>query len=188
MNNKLETLLVNSFDAFTLFQSVIQSDHAYIHQGIAFTYSAAYSLLGSASKECYFVVPNAAAGGKYIHFRPLTFSSLASPIQITMYENGTYSGGSPLTPFNRNRNSSRTAEMTIYDGTPTITADGTALQTGIIGTGTAPTRINGGSGAGSNEEIILKSNTKYMIRCTNLTSTATTVSMSIFWYEEGSGA
>ena len=77
--------------------------------------------------------------------------------------------------------------MIINDGSPTISADGDLLETGIIGSGGNPTAISGGAGSGSNEEIVLKSNTKYLLRCQNLTNTATVVTAKIFWYEEDAG-
>ena len=180
---------IRSFEEdFTNYCAVIGSDHAYIHQGLGFQYPCTFSLGNAATKGCIIKTPNAATGGRYIHWRPTRVATLSSGIKVELFETPTYTGGSQLAGVvNMNRNSTRTPENIIWDGTLTITDEGDLLSIDILGSGGRPQNVAGGTG-GNENEILLKSNTEYLLLFTNMTSTTTQISADLFWYEEGKGA
>jgi len=86
--NERELLLVNQ-EAFTLAQKSISTDHDYIHQGKGFSFSYKKSLINTAKLGVLFKTP-AASLGKYLHLRPLSFSSTAGLVTVRAAEGGTF--------------------------------------------------------------------------------------------------
>lgn len=170
----------------TKYVGTIDSDHAYIHQGLAFTYAKVVTLGNGATKACILKTP-AASTGKYIHWRPLSVSSANAGILVEFNESVEYTGGSDETDdvWNRNRNLDPTIRPTasLVDGTVVITDAGTALSKAQFGAGGRPNRASGGDG-GADEEIVLKPSTDYMIRITNQGTSDNVVTIALFWYEE----
>ena len=179
---------VNQIDQFTKFPIVVQSDHAYIHDGIGYTISGATASIAAGASWTMVIETPLLASGKFIHFRPIGFSSTANIMEARIAESTTYSGGSAVTPWNRNRNSSIASACTVKTGV-TITAEG-AVKLGYFSAGTGGvTSRSGGVADGSAEEIVLKPGTTYSITFSNIgTTTATIGYYSIFWYEETAGA
>lgn len=190
MNDKLQNIFLGAFERFTNFLSVIQSDHAYIHQGIAFTYiGTTGSLAAAATTSIEFTTPTVASG-KYVHFRPTFLSSSANYLIMSLKEASTTSGGvSVLTSiFNRNRNSAKTSDFQTLKTGVTISVAGTEIDLKATGVGGGAASAAGGQEGGSQEELILIPNTKYTVTFTNAgTVTATTGIYRLFWYEEGAG-
>lgn len=178
-----EGKLLNMLEDLTGYAGVISSDHAYIHDGIAFkgivdagTISAAYYI--------GFKTPTVASG-KYIHWRPTQLISTANYIDVTVYEGDAFTAGSTVTPVNCNRMSTIISTMQSFAKGVTVTPAGTiVLDTGVGSTGT-PQVTSGGAGNGENEEIVLKQNTSYVIKITP--SGSTDVKLTCFWYEESEG-
>jgi hypothetical protein len=171
-------------DLLTGYLANVESDHAYIHKGWAFTYQKVITLAGSATKACILKTP---ASGKDIHFRPIILGTSDSPVTLEFNEGVTYTGGTDQTDqiWNRNRQLAavRTTTCTLVDGTVTITDAGTPLPVYYIGSGTNPSKATGGT-VGASDEIVLEKDTDYMIRCINQTSSDTELTIGIFWYEE----
>lgn len=177
-----ENKIINGYEHFTGYNAVINSDHAYIHLGKAFTTAVN---AGSISAVYYigFVTPTVASG-KYVHYRPLGITTSANYVGIKLYEGDTFTGGTASPTLNRNRLSSIVTAMQSMVKGVTVTPAGTVLiDTGIGGTG-VPTAQSGGGG-GEKEEWILKQNTSYVLALTP--AGATTVTASLFWYEEDAG-
>jgi hypothetical protein len=171
--------IIQYIENFTKMTPVIQSDHTYIHAGIGFT---AVKKFGSISSVVYMELTTPAAG-TYVHFRPadVKISSSADSVEYTLYENVSATGGAAYTPFNRNRNSGTTSTMTVATGVTATPGSAVILDTFFVGTaGNAATRSGGAGGGG--EEIILKPSTTYIMSFTP--AGATSVSVSVFWYEE----
>ena len=98
--------------------------------------------------------------------------------EIALFEGSTFTGGTLMTAYNRNRNSATAPGMTITSGV-TVTAAGTRLPY---------TQFVSGSQKGSGEsrsldEIVLKSNTIYTVVFTEL-SPITRLAMHFEWYED----
>jgi len=101
---------------------------------------------------------------------------------VELFEDVTTSNnGTACVNRNRNRNVSDSNTVVCYED-PTVTA-GTAtsnrIQNGIFGAG----RNSFGGGARDNEELVLKQNSKYLVRITEQNIAATSVNWSFDWYE-----
>lgn len=166
-------------DDFTGYQAFVGSDHAYIHKGIAFT---AIIDTGSISAAYYiaFTTPSVASG-KEIHWRPIGSTSSANYVQYTLYEGDSFTGGTDVTPINRNRNSDGTTLMQSFVKGATATPTGTIIDLSGIGSSGIP-RARSGGGDGANEELLLKQNTNYILAL--VPDGATVCTGKLFWYEE----
>lgn len=177
---KLLNKLLGSFEYLTGYTAVIQSDHAYIHQGLGFS---GLVDAGSISSTYYigFTTPSVASG-KYIHWRPIGIQSSADYVSVKIYEGDTFSGGDAVTPINRNRAmATTTSNMQAFSSDVTSSPSGTIIYLTGIGVSGNPASQSGGGGS-ANEEILLKANTNYVIEIDP--DGATNVTMELFWYEE----
>lgn len=120
------------------------------------------------------VTPNTT---KYAHFTMTAQSSGAATVEL--YEGGTITGGTAVTIWNRDRNSTKVATVKLYH-TPSITSDGTKMVTKWIG-GTG-FRADVSGAVRGDSEFILRKNTNYLIRAT---ANANTIKVAIGadWYE-----
>ena len=163
----------------------IETEHAYIHEGIFYESYNKFTLAAGAKR----VVTIKAPVGKYLHYRPTNLVTSADKVTIEFYEGATVTAetGTAVTPSNHNRNSTLTSGVTLLDA-PTVTADGTKFaQVYIPGaTGTGGTRTGASAGL-SNSEWVLKPNTVYMIRVTNGSSGSNDIQINFEWYEESLG-
>jgi hypothetical protein len=181
LQNKIAQIIQAFKENLTGYVGVIGSDHAYIHQGKAFTALINTGAISTAY-EIGFTTPSVASG-KFIHWRPLGIDSSAAFVQADLYEGDSYTAGTLVTPINRNRAgySSTTSTMQDFKDDTTATPAGTLIQhTGIGTAGNAVSQSGGGSSAG--QEIVLKANTDHVIQLTP--SAETTVILTLFWYEE----
>lgn len=166
-------------ELLTGYTGVIDSDHAYVHKGIAFTAVIETGSI-SAAYDIAFTTPSV-ADGKYLHWRPIGISSSADYVDFKLREGDSFSGGTAVTPINRNRISTNTTDMQTFVKNATATPTGTIIQAGGIGTsGNPASRAGGGSAAA--QELVLKQNTNYVLTLTP--DGATTCVLELFWYEE----
>lgn len=174
--------LNNAIERFTGYIGVIGSDHAYVHQGLAFTAIIDTGSI-SAAYDIAFTTPTVASG-KYIHWRPIGMSSSADYVDVKLREGDTFSAGTAVTPINRNRNSTATTSMQTFVYNATSTPTGTIIQ--AVGVGTAGNAVSqAGGGAAADQELLLKPNTNYVLTLTP--DGATSCVLELFWYEEGTG-
>lgn len=179
---KLVQIASQGQEELTGYSAVIGSDHAYIHDGIAFTAIINTGSI-SAAYDIAFKTPSAESG-KFIHWRPIGIDTSADYVDIVLREGDTYSAGTSVTPINRNRLSTNTSKMQSFVYNATATPTGTIIQRGGIGTsGNAASQ--GGGGAAASQEIVLKQDTNYVLTLTP--DGATVVNVSLFWYEEEKG-
>ena len=175
-------LLNKSIESFTGYMGVIDSDHAYVHQGLAFTAVVNTGVI-SALYKISFKTPTVASG-KFVHWRPCCITSSAEYCKIEIYEGDTFSSGTTVVPINRNRNSSTATTVQTFAKGTTVTLSGTLIEsTGIGSTGIPTARAGGASGA--EQELLLKQNESYSIGITP--AGATTCIFNLFWYEEDQG-
>lgn len=183
--------LKKAIERLTGYVGVVQSDHAYIHDGIGFHVTNVVTINDGATLKFQFKTPDAldstTGKQKYIHWRPSSIGTSAAGVRYTLYEASTsISGGSDVTVLNMSRVSTKTSNMQTFKTGVTAT-EGTALQFGVFGTAGNPAKAAGGGGGSENEQV-LKSNTEYTVNLVNLGGANSSVSYDFFWYEEEKGA
>ena len=171
--------LNGAIEGFTGYMGVIGSDHAYVHQGLAYTAIIETGSI-SAAYDIAFTTPTVASG-KWIHWRPVGMSSSADYVDAKLREGDTFSGGTAVTPINRKRASTDTTAMQAFVRNATATPTGTIIQAFGIGASGNPASRSGG-GAAADQELLLKQNTNYVLTLTP--DGATTCVLELFWYEE----
>ena len=156
----------------------IEYEHAQIHEGWMFTVLEITDLTNGAVRDLVVVAPDTT---RWTHLVWEIEHELETSIQF--YKDTTYSdAGTTITSFNRNGNSANIATTLVYH-TPTITDVGTLVGTIQQGDG----KKAGGSDRLSNE-FILKRNTSYLVRITNLTASNNLIATKLNWYERISGS
>lgn len=148
--------------------------HAELHAGDHYVVRTYISITKNTSYDFLLISPNTLKWSHIIR----EYDSLSSSIVASLYENTTTSAnGTSVTTYNRNRNSTNTSSLLIYH-TPTVTTTGTLISSVIVGSGK-------GAGGSNREisEIILKQNTKYLIRITEQNIADTYVNVLFDWYE-----
>ncbi len=169
------TLQVPRIDVSTHSLQVIDYAHHEIHAGSHFFYTDKVTLASAGTQDYLITTPDTA---KYAH---LIFMATGSAITtVDIYEGSDKTGTSAQTARNSNRNSSTEATTTIHKGTSGGTTDGTLIWTMQSGSATSQSRA--GLTTDRNEEIVLKRNTKYIIRFTSGTA-ANLCNLQLDWYE-----
>ena len=181
----IKNAFVTAIERITGAFRTIETEHAYIHEGIFYESYNKFTLAAGAKR----VVTIKPATGTYLHYRPTNLVTSADKVTIEFYEGATVTAatGTAATPSNHNRNSTLASKVTLLDA-PTVTADGTKFaQVYIPGaTGTGGTRTGASAGV-SNSEWVLKPDTVYMIRVTNGSSGSNDIQVNFQWYEESMG-
>ena len=179
---RLTEILEAGQEHLTGFQASISSDHAYIHDGKAFTAIINAGSI-SAAYDIAFTTPTVASG-KFVHWRPIGIQTSADYVLATLREGDAYTDGTAVVPINRNRISSSVTTMQTFVQGATVTPSGTIIQQAGIGASGNPASRSGG-GASADQELVLKQDTDYVL--TLVPDGATNVTLSLFWYEEGAG-
>lgn len=181
VNNRImgQPLLDNSTHATT----VIEYEHRETHEGNHYYYSSFLTIGSGIGSSLVFALttPNTE---KWVHF----VYNLASTLQTEsrLYEGAIFSGGTVVTPFNNNRNSTN-ASASILTYKPAIsgagTTSGTLISASSWGTATATPSMRGVGGASSrNREIVMKSGTTYLAVITSVAAD-NLISYDAEWYE-----
>lgn len=151
----------------------IEYEHFQIHEGFMFTVLEVTDLTNGAVRDLLVVSPNTTT---WAHLVWEIEHELETSIQF--YYDTTYSAiGTEVGSYNRNGNSPNVATTLVYH-TPTITDVGTLIATIQQGDG----KKAGGADRLSNE-FVLKQNTVYLVRITNLTASNNLISVKFNWYE-----
>lgn len=154
------------------------SEHHAIHEGITYHYSYK-SPDASPIADNGTIILGLYVGAKTAH---LEFdASGGGDFEGDFYEGATLTGGTNVTPQNKNRNRSNENTLSIKLN-PTVSAAGTFLEAGFIPGGTGP-QAAGGVGTGRTEWE-LKPSTVYFVRITNRAGTAQPMGIRVEWYEE----
>ena len=169
------------FDRLSHAVTVISSDHRQVHDGMVFHANNRFTnLANGATRDILFSVP----ADSFPHVRAALYSIEAGPVDILAYEDTTTSAdGTAVTLFNRNRNSSKTPDVTITAG-PTVTDVGTLIHDRYVPSAGGQGQNHVGVITPSfGEEWILKPNTKYLLRLINNSGAAIDGTIEIIWYE-----
>jgi hypothetical protein len=155
-------------------QGIDQAHHE-AHEGSHFFYTDSVTVDSGASQDYLITVPDTT---KWPH---LGFEIDGTAItSFALYEGADRNGTTLQTLWNNNRNSATAEGVTVHKGTAGGTTDGTAIyqHSGGAATGAYRTSVSEGSGT----EIILKQNTKYLLRITSGTNGNLT-NLRLEWYE-----
>lgn len=163
-----------SVDDITETLQIIDYSHHEVHSGSHYFYSDCITLGNGATQDYLITTPNTTT---WLHFLFDIKGTLSTDISI--FEAGDRVGTTLQTTYNNNRNSLNVSEATLHKGTSGGTTDGTDIHPDCFGTGVA-----GGFGGVSDRsnEIILKQDTKYLIRITSNTN-GNRLSVHFDWYE-----
>ena len=154
---------------------MIDYAHHEIHAGSHFMYTDHVPLNSGNSQDYLITTPNTT---KWSH---MIFALDGSAItQFELYEGADRIGSVAQTVGNNNRNSSVTATVTIHKGTAGGTTDGTRIHYYQGGSATGVSR--GLSSTRNDDEIVLRQNTKYILRVTSGTNGNLT-NVQLSWYE-----
>lgn len=156
----------------------IDLNHHEIHEGDHFFISSYFTASSTATNDIIIET-----GAKYCH---LVFSidSNEYGFSLTTYEGVTANtDGTLINSFNNNR-PSITAPTATYRLNPTsiVTTSATLIRSTLTGTAVTPLTRSAGS-AVREDEVILKTNTKYLIRIANLGSGNNNINFKFNWYE-----
>ena len=160
-------------DKSTEATTVMDYAHHEIHSGSHFFVKDFYELSNWEVLDFLFITDDSPAWENMV-----TAFWVESEATVEIYENAVVSApGVMATIQNRNRNSSKTA-LGMMSSAPTITSIWTRMSGYHIGSGKSTWWEDR-----ANSEIILKQNTTYLIRITNLVTTANHVDYLADWYE-----
>ena len=170
-------------DRVTAAVKAIDTDHAYIHEGIMFSTYELQTISAGGTSKIAFVTPDSGRG-TYIHWRPSLVSTSGDKVTITLYEDtSTATGGAAMTLTNRDRLVTRSAFATAKSGV-TITSQGTAIDATYVGGGTGVGGNRSGAETGEKNEIVMKQGANYSVNTYNGSTAAGTVFIKLLWYEE----
>lgn len=153
--------------------------HHEIHCGDSFIASRTSDLANGESDILIIQVPDEPGtnGTDQKNYHTVVHATSESEVQFDVYEGAeTVSDGTPITFYNRDRNSLLTTGLQLFH-TPTTATGGDNISTKHWGGG----KETGGESRGE-QELILKNNTKYRIVLTNVTTSANYISWEINHY------
>ncbi len=150
-------------------------EHHEVHEGNHFFCRSYNAIAKGTLKEFLIITPDTT---KWDHFLYQLLNNTGGLV-ISMFEAPTVSDNGALkTCFNRNRNSTTSPTMLLYED-PTIDVDGILIFDFFLGTGKGTPGIE----IRDNEEIVLKRNTMYLFRLQEQDLEDTIVSWTYDWYE-----
>jgi hypothetical protein len=176
MTNRFSSINNRSIDLTTGATTTIDYPHVEIHKGDHYFIKRWYDVTGAGTNlDFQLVTPDVVTWGHIT-----TVVTTEAEFTVTVYEAPTITAdGTPIPVYNRNRNSTNTSIMLAY-GAPTVGATGT----------TDIWSLKTGSGAGistgerrSDNEIMLKQNTRYLLRINKAATGTDWVDLEMTWYE-----
>jgi len=162
-------------DSATRAVKTIDYAHHEIHSGSHYLYTDAVTLNSEGVQDYFITTPDTT---KWAHMFFVMDGSAITQFQL--FEASDKTGTTLQTVGNSNRNSANTAGVTVHKGTSDGTTDGTQIH--IYKGGSSTRESHSGAGSRNDEEIILKQNTKYILRVTSGTN-ANLVNVMLGWYE-----
>lgn len=165
-------------DSATHSLQTVDYEHHEIHAGSHYFYTDSVELDNNGTQYYLLTTPNTT---KWIH---LTYTATGSAItQVQLYETSDRVGTTLQTVYNNNRNSLNTAGMTVHKDISSGTTDGTLIEQ--LKSGSSTNKSRSGTTAERSNEIILKQNTKYLLKFTSGTAD-NLCNLQLGWYEHES--
>jgi hypothetical protein len=151
----------------------IDSVHAKVHAGKHFFINDVVALSGAGTVFDLLLTTDAASATHMLW----TFAA-DSAFTLNVYEGSTTSAaGTSLSSHNSSRDSATAATLAVSSG-PTVTAIGTQIAKHLMSTA-----AKAGGDVSRENELILKLNTKYILRFTKVDSGAGNLEIDLNWYE-----
>jgi len=171
-------------EAFTQAQPVISTDHEFIHLGMGYVASVfAEGVADDAAVMIEFKTPATEALG-VVHLKEYKPWGSGGVNKLEIIEAPTLTtGNAAITPANRNRVGTPADSAATLKSNPTSISAGTTIE-GPMAFGGGGSGRGAGGNSTSDQEIVLKPNTTYLIKATNLSGGAAALGIWIFWYEE----
>ena len=149
-------------------------EHSKIHQGYGWNISIESPSIAAAAS--YYILFRVVSG--VAHLRSYDVSVSEGPAIVRLFESPTITAvGTAVNIRNRNRAASDENGVDVYTE-PTVTADGTRLETDFI---PSDGNKSGGSAGSFYEEWVLNQ-TDYILKITNNNNIAITAVINAFWY------
>lgn len=169
--------LEKSFDYVVNKLVAVDSVHYEVHEGKMYTAEYSASIANGNSVELLITV-----GEDEAH----TSFGIAAGGQVTIYlfEGTAKTAGTAITARNLNRTKSDAHTKVTVTHTPAGAGDGTAIINGRLLPGGASQTTRIGGSARANSEMILRPNTKYLLRVTNTSGSGIDINPTLEYYEE----
>jgi len=161
-------------------QALLTLDYAHheVHEGSHFFYTNSLDLGSGISQVYLLTTPDTT---KWVH---MTFNyEHIAVLQFALFEGADRVGTTLQTAFNNNRNSLNTPGLVVHKGISGGTTDGVQMVNDLFGYSSGNSRVGGGDR--NDHELLLKQNTKYLIRLTSSTADQLIV-LRLIWYEHTS--
>lgn len=168
-------------DTSTASIQTIDYPHHEVHAGSHFFYTDYSTLAATTDTNCADYVITTPNTTKWAHM--LIRATGSAITEVMIYEGTDITGSSDAeTVFNNNRNSDTLATVTINKSTATSIAASTGTKIWSQKSGGATQQSRSSMDSGNVEELILKQNTKYLLRL--VSSTASNLcNVKLEWYE-----
>jgi len=150
---------------------VMEFEHHQVHEGESYLASLEQLSLGTGTVKFSVDVP----ANKYPHLI-MSVDIYNGAALCRKYHTATYTGGSTMTAYNRNRNSANTPSITIKSGV--TSSDGTLFESFFAGSG----KTTSGGGR-SMSEVILKAGSTYKFEVVGQDAQTKAV-INFLWYED----
>ena len=162
-------------DSSTRALNVIDYEHHEVHAGSHFFIASGQTLASGVTSNLLIVTPDTT---KWTHMHLLFQAGLSATFEL--YEASARTAGTQVVAINSNRNSVNTAGTMFYSTYSSGTTDGGLISRYLVGSASVGAKI-GGAGR-SEEEIILRQNTQYILRTTS-GANANNISTFLTFYE-----
>lgn len=159
---------------------ILDAPHHEIHEGETFQVSYKSPDASPVGDNATVVFTLTVGANKTAHL--IWDAACGGDFETEFYEGSTTTGGTNMTPQNKNRTFPNANTVTVVRD-PTVSAAGTLLENIFAPGGTGP-QASGSTSGGQRDEWILKKSTKYTIRLTNRSGGNQPVSLRAEWYEE----
>ena len=150
-----------------------------ISEGKSFSYIDYINVPGSTT--IYIIFDTSSFSKERIFFIPILFNALGGPFLSDIYENPTFSGGTPLNVVNRNLNGPE-AENLLLSGA-TVTNEGTKLFGYLVNSSVSIGNTQQGGSGGGSLFFEINKNKYYMAKIENTDTNAATIGIDLTWFE-----
>lgn len=159
-----ETLLTNDYEKSKIFD------------GDSYIYSSSYNLSLGETKQYLLVTEN-----KNVHLRNLKVACESGIVELKLNEDVTTTndGTTINNIINKNRNKGLNTQVDLFVNPVVSSSGNNILIDGLIGN-----KIYAGNLEFTSDEIILKTNTNYLVSFENLNGNNNNCYFSLFWYEK----